>query len=84
MSLNDVCGVPSLRRGDFMWHIWYLVGAGAGFAAAIFIIVRAARKLLGENTRETRANMIWSTFSALLMMPFSGVMVAAAIYMATR
>jgi len=67
-----------------MWHIWYLVGAGAGFAAALFIIVRAARELRGESAKETRASMIWPAIGALLMMPFSGFMAAAAIYMVTR
>ena len=70
--------------GDIVWHLWYLVGAGAGLSAALFLIVRAARKLRDENTRETRSNMIWSTVGALLMMPLSGVMVAAAVFMVTR
>lgn len=67
-----------------MWHLWYLMGAGAGFAAALFIIIRAARRMCSENTRAARSNMIWSTVGALLMMPMWGVMVAAMIYMATQ
>jgi hypothetical protein len=66
-----------------MWHLWYLMGAGAGFAAALFIIIRAAKRLSGKNTREARSTMIWSTVGALLMMPIWGVMAAAMIYMAT-
>ena len=72
------------KGGDIVWHLWYLVGAGAGFAAALSLIVRAGRKLRDENTRETRSNMIWSTVGALLMMPLSGVMVSAAVFMVTR
>tara|TARA_R100000306_G_C4301146_1_gene105170 strand:+ start:370 stop:621 length:252 start_codon:yes stop_codon:yes gene_type:complete len=80
------CKALSEKRkgGDVMWHVWYLVGAGAGFAAALIIIVLAARRLRDENTAEARSNMIWSTVGALLMMPLSGVMVAGLIYMVTR
>ena len=50
-------------------------------AAAIFIIVRTARKLRREKPVDATSNMIWSTVGALLMMPLSGVMLAAIVYM---
>ena len=67
-----------------MWHSWYLLGASGGFAAALFIISRAAQRLHVEHTREAMENMVWSTIGALLMMPVFGVVLTAMIYMATR
>ena len=67
-----------------MWYSWYLLGASGGFAAALFIISRAAQRLHVENTREAMENMVWSTIGAILMMPTLGVVLTATIYMATR
>ena len=67
-----------------MWHLWYLVGASGGFAAALFVIGKAAQRLHDENSREARSNMVWSIVGSLLMMPLSGVMLAAIIYMVTK
>ena len=67
-----------------MWHLWYLVGAGAGFCAAVCIICKAGQRMSRENTREARSNMVWSTIGSLLMMPLSGVMLAAIIYMVMK
>ena len=70
--------------GDIVWHLWYLVGAGGGFAAALFIIGKAAQRLHDENSREARSNMVWSIVGSLLMMPLSGVMLAAISFMVMK
>jgi len=67
-----------------MWHLWYLVGAGAGFCAAVCIICKAGQRMSRENTREARSNMVWSTIGSLLMMPLSGVMLAAIFYLVMK
>ena len=94
MNLRSINAVPAAQAvrcktlskkpkngGDIVWHMWYLIGAGGGFAAAIFLIVRTARKLRREKPVDATSNMIWSTVGALLMMPLSGVMLAAIVYM---
>ena len=70
--------------GDIVWHLWYLVGAGGGFAAALFIIGKAAQRLRDEDSREARSNMVWSIVGSLLMMPLSGVMLAAIFYLVMK
>ena len=60
------------------------VGAGGGFAAALFVIGKAAQRLRDEDSREARSNMVWSIVGSLLMMPLSGVMLAAIIYMVMK
>ena len=60
-----------------------MVSSG-GFAAALFVIGKAAQRLHDENSREARSNMVWSIVGSLLMMPLSGVMLAAIIYMVTK
>jgi hypothetical protein len=67
-----------------MWHLWYLVGAGAGFAAALFVIGKAAQRVHDENSREARSNMVWSTIGSLLMMPTTGVLFTATIYLVMK
>ena len=52
--------------------------------AAAFIIFRAVRQVRRENTREARSDMIWTTIGAVLMMPLSGIMLAAIIFMVTQ
>jgi|TARA_R100000049_G_C1914574_1_gene61154 phosphate/sulfate permease len=70
--------------GDIVWHLWYLVGAGGGFAAALFVIGKAAQRVHDEDSREARSNMVWSIVGSLLMMPLSGVMLAAIIFMVMK
>jgi phosphate/sulfate permease len=67
-------------RGDEMWHTWYLVGAAAGSCAALLTITLAARRLVHDGTRDALPSMIWSIVASLLMMPFGGFLVAAAMY----
>jgi phosphate/sulfate permease len=67
-----------------MWHLWYLVGAGAGFCAAVCIICNAGQRMSRENTREARSNMVWSIVGSLLMMPMAGVLFAATIYLVMK
>lgn len=67
-----------------MWHLWYFLGVGGGLCAAAFIIFRAVRQVRRENTREARSDMIWTTIGAVLMMPLSGIMLAAIIFMVTQ
>jgi len=67
-----------------MWHMWYLVGAGAGFCVAVCIICNAGQRMSRENTREARSNMVWSIVGSLLMMPLSGVMLAAIFYLVMK
>ena len=67
-----------------MWHTWYLMGASVGACAAMLTISLAARRLVREGTTEALASMIWSIVGSVLMLPFTGVIVAAAAFMVTR
>ena len=67
-----------------MWHLWYLVGASAGFCVAVCIICNAGHRMSRENTREARSNMVWSIVGSLLMMPMAGVLFAATIYLVMK
>jgi len=89
MSATQAVRCKSLTKnqrigGDIVWHLWYLVGAGGGFAAALFVIGKAAQRLHDENSREARSNMVWSIVGSLLMMPLSGVMLAAIFYLVMK
>ena len=67
-----------------MWHLWYLVGAGAGFCVAVCIICNAGQRMSRENTKEARSNMVWSIVGSLLMMPMAGVLFAATIFLVMK